>query len=75
MNRSPSYDSKARVARHRAAMWARGYPLKQFWLPDVRTSAFKAQALRDARLIVTSAACGDDLGFAAAVQHWPEQYD
>jgi len=75
MNRPQSPDSRIRVARHRAAMRAKGYRLKQFWLPDVRTPAFKMQARRDAQMIAASAGRDWDLGFAEAVQYWPEQDD
>lgn len=75
MNRPQSNDSKTRVAKHRAAMRARGYRLKQFWLPDVRTPEFKAQALRDVAAIEASATRQDEIDFAEAVQYWPEGDD
>ena len=61
MNRPQSQDSKSRVARHRAAMRAKGYRLKQFWLPDVRTPEFKEQARRDALAIAAQLAESDDI--------------
>ena len=73
MNRPQSDDSKARVARHRAAMRAKGYRLKQFWLPDVRTAEFKAQAKRDAAAMAAQLAESDDIAFAEAIQYWPPE--
>lgn len=75
MNRPQSHDSKTRVARHRAAMRAKGYRLKQFWLPDVRTAEFKEQARRDSELITAQLAASDDIAFAEAIQYWPEEDD
>ena len=75
MNRPQSEDSKSRVARHRAAMRAKGYRLKQFWLPDVRTPAFKEQARRDAAAMSAQIERDDDMAFVEAVQYWPEQDD
>ena len=73
MNRPQSHDSKSRVARHRAAMRAKGYRLKQFWLPDVRTPEFKEQARRDALAIAAQLAESDDIAFAEAIQFWPPE--
>ena len=73
MNRPQSNDSKSRVARHRAAMRAKGYRLKQFWLPEVRTPEFREQARRDALAIAAQLAESDDIAFAEAVQYWPPE--
>jgi ABC-type branched-subunit amino acid transport system substrate-binding protein len=75
MNRPRSENSKDRVAKHRAAMRAKGYRLKQFWLPDVRTPEFREQARRDMAAIEGSAGRQDDIDFAEAVQYWPEEDD
>lgn len=75
MNRPQSDDSKTRVARHRAAIRAKGYRLKQFWLPDVRTDAFKQQARRDAAAMSAQIEQDDVMTFVEAVQYWPEQDD
>lgn len=75
MNRPQSHDSKDRVAKHRAAMRAKGYRLKQFWLPDVRTPEFKAQAKRDMTAIEALPDRQDDIDFAEAIQYWPEEDD
>lgn len=75
MNRPQSHDSRTRVARHRAAMRAKGYRLKQFWLPDVRTPAFKEQARRDMAAIEAGLGRRDEIDFAESVQYWPEEDD
>lgn len=75
MNRPQSSDSIGRGARHRAAMRTKGYRLKQFWLPDVRTPAFKDRARRDALLIAAETAQSGDLDFAETIQHWPKLDD
>lgn len=75
MNRPHSHVSKDRVARHRAAMRAKGYRLKQFWLPDVRTPEFKEQAKRDMAAIEALPDRQDDIDFAEAIQYWPEEDD
>ncbi len=73
MNRPQSHASKDRVAKHRAAMRAKGYRLKQFWLPDVRTPEFKEQARRDAAAIAAQLAQSDDIAFVEAIQYWPPE--
>lgn len=61
-----------RVARHRAAMRAKGYRLRQIWVPDTRSDAFRQQAAADCRAINAAQASTDDLEFAEAVRYWPE---
>ncbi|ATE63070.1 antitoxin MazE family protein [Rhizorhabdus dicambivorans] len=73
MNRPQSHDSKGRVAKHRAAMRAKGYRLKQFWLPDVRTPEFQEQARRDALAMAAQLERSNDIAFAEAVQYWPPE--
>ena len=75
MNRAQSQDRKTRVGRHREAMRAKGYRLKQFWPPDVRTAAFKEQARRDAAAMSAQIDRDEDMAFVEAVQYWPEQDD
>jgi Protein of unknown function (DUF3018) len=52
-----------RVARHRAEMRAKGMRLKQIWVPDVRSEAFKAEARRQTRMIANSEYEADDMAF------------
>jgi hypothetical protein len=69
MTRHETFDTKTRVARHRSAMRAQGYRLKQLWVPQVNARPFLEQARRDCATI--NAATSDDLNFAEAVQYWP----
>lgn len=55
--------SRERVARHRAEMRAKGMRLKQIWVPDVKSEAFKQQALRDCIAINNSVHAADDMAF------------
>ena len=43
--------STARVAKHRAEMRAKGYRLKQMWVPDLNDPAFIAEIERANRAI------------------------
>ncbi|HEX8444644.1 MAG TPA: antitoxin MazE-like protein [Allosphingosinicella sp.] len=54
MNKAERISSRERVARRRAALRARGLRPKQFWLPDVASPEFIAQASADARAIAAS---------------------
>jgi hypothetical protein len=45
---------RERSARYRERMRAKGYRLKQFWLPDVTSPEFIAQAEADAKAIAAS---------------------
>jgi hypothetical protein len=54
MGKQEKLTTRERVARHRAAMRARGYRLKQFWVPDMRTPEFKAEARRQSLLVANS---------------------
>ena len=71
MTKHDKIDGKSRVARHRAGMRAKGYRLKQFWVPDTRTPEFQEAARRECAVLNASAARADDLRFAAALQYWP----
>lgn len=75
MNRPQSQNSKTRVAKHRAAMRSKGYRLKQFWLPDVRTPAFEEQARRDMAAIEAGPGRSGEIDFAESIQYWPEEDD
>ncbi len=54
MGKHEKISGRERSARYRAKMRAKGYRLKQFWLPDVTSPAFIAQAEADARAIAAS---------------------
>ena len=63
---------RERVARHRAAMRSKGYRLKQFWVPDVRSPEFKAQIAREVAAINASPHAADDQAFIDAISEWDD---
>lgn len=64
----PREQSKSgRVAQHRHRLRAQGLRPIQFWLPDVTSEAFKAQAQREALLIANSPHEAEDQAFIDAV--------
>ncbi len=63
---------KTRAARYRAAMRARGYRIKQMWVPDVRSSAFRAQIAQEVAAIDASAGAAEDQAFVDAVSDWDD---
>jgi Protein of unknown function (DUF3018) len=70
--------SRERVARHRAEMRAKGLRLKQIWVRDVKSEAFKEQARRDCIAINNSPHAGDDMAFIESqidFNDWPEWKD
>lgn len=70
--------SRERVARHRAEMRAKGMRLKQIWVPDVKSEAFKAEAHRQSLLIAQSEHEAGDMAFIESqidFNDWPEWKD
>ena len=43
--------SAARVAKHRAAMRAKGFRLKQIWVPDMRDPTMQERLQEESRII------------------------
>jgi surfactin synthase thioesterase subunit len=70
MGKHENLDGRTRVARHRAAMRAKGYRLKQFWVPDVRSPEFREQIAREVAAINASAHAADDQAFIDSVTDW-----
>jgi len=68
--------SQKKVQDHRARMRAKGMKLVQFWVPDVTSPEFKAQAHRDSLLIANSPHEADDQAFVDAIsEYWmTEEY-
>jgi hypothetical protein len=54
MGKHEKLSGRERSARYREKMRAKGYRLKQFWLPDVTSPEFIAQAEADSRAIAAS---------------------
>lgn len=71
MNKPGPVPGRERVAKRRAALRAQGLRLKQFWVPDVNSLAFKAEAHRQSLLLAEAMRDSDDLAFAEAIQYWP----
>ena len=72
MGKHEKLTGRERAARYRAAQRAKGLRLKQFWVPDVRSAEFIAEARRQSLLIASSAQNAEDIAFAEALQYWPE---
>jgi hypothetical protein len=71
MNKPGPIPGRERVARRRAALRAQGLRPKQFWVPDVRSPAYKAEISRQCRRLARATRESDDLAFAQAIQYWP----
>ena len=69
---SPSRD---KVRNHRARMRARGLRPVQYWLPDVRSAAFKAEAHRQSRAIADGEHEAEDQAFIDAISEFWDRDD
>ena len=59
--------ARERMRAHRARMRAQGLRLIQFWVPDVRTPEFAAEAHRQSLLVAQSEQDKDDLDFVDSI--------
>ena len=64
---SPSRD---KVRKHRARMRAKGLKLVQYWVPDVTSPEFKAEAHRQSKLIADSPYEAEDQAFVDAISEF-----
>jgi hypothetical protein len=62
--------SRDKVRKHRARMRAKGMKLVQFWVPDVTSAEFKAEARRQSRLIALSPHDADDQAFIDSISEF-----
>ena len=62
--------SRKKVQDYRARMRAKGMKLVQFWVPDVNSPEFKAEARRDSRLIANSPYEADDQAFVDSISEF-----
>jgi len=62
--------SRDKVRTHRARMRAKGMKLVQFWVPDVNSPAFKAEARRQSRIIAQSPHEAGDQAFVDAISEF-----
>ena len=59
--------SKEKVRAHRARLRAQGLRPVQFWVPDVTTAAFKAEARRQSLAVSQSKHAKDDQDFIDSI--------
>ncbi len=71
MTRHERIDGKTRVARHRAAMRAQGYRLRQMWVPDTRLATFRAEIAREVAAINALPHDEELWAFIEAARHMP----
>ena len=62
--------SRDKVRNHRARMRAKGMKLVQYWVPDVTSPEFKAQARRQSKLIADSPHEADDQAFVDSISEF-----
>ena len=73
-SRNPT-SSRDKVRTHRARMRAKGMKLVQFWVPDTSSPEFKAEALRQSRLIALSPYEADDQAFIDLISEFFDPAD
>ena len=62
--------SRDKVRAHRARLRRQGLRPIQIWVPDVRSPAFKAEALRQSRNAAADPREGEIMDFIEAVADW-----
>jgi hypothetical protein len=68
--------SRINVREHRDRLRAQGLRPVQFWVPDVRSPAFLAEARRQCLAVAASPYAADDQAFADSISAWtPDQDD
>ena len=60
-------DAREKARAYRERMRARGFRPIQFWVPDTRTAAFRAEAHRQSRAVAGSAHEQEDQAFIDAI--------
>lgn len=65
--------ARDRVRRYRERKRADGKRLVQFWLPDTRTAAFRAEAERQSLAAANSPTEEEDQAFVDAISGWNEE--
>jgi hypothetical protein len=70
--RSQSKSSRDKVRAHRKRLRQQGLRPIQIWVPDVRSSAFAAEARRQSRAVARSRRARQDQDFIDAVSEWDE---
>lgn len=67
---SRSTPSRDKVRAHRLRLRAQGLRPVQIWVPDVRSSAFKAEAARQAKLVAQHPDERDIADFIESAADW-----
>lgn len=62
--------SRDKVRDHRGRLRAQGLRPIQFWVPDVRSPEFIAEAHRQSRLVANSPHAAEDQAFIDAISVW-----
>jgi hypothetical protein len=62
--------SRLKVRDHRERLRAQGLRPIQIWVPDVRSAAFRAEALRQSASVANSPHERDDQAFIDAITDW-----
>lgn len=63
--------TRLKVRAHRARLRKKGMRLVQFWIPDVRTKAFRKAAHLQSLAVAQSAHERDDQAFVDSISTWP----
>ena len=64
--------SRDKVRAHRKRLRARGLRPIEFWLPDIRTAAFAAEAHRQSQLVARSQSAREDQEIIDAISLPPD---
>ena len=68
-----SRSSRDRVRAHRAELRRQGLRPIQFWVPDVDSPEFAAEAHRQSLILANSPSEAEDQAFVDAVSDFPEE--
>jgi uncharacterized protein (DUF2336 family) len=63
--------ARTRVSEHRARLRAQGLRPIQFWVPDVESEEFRAEAHRQCQLLANNPADAEDQAFMESVAEFP----
>ena len=70
---STAKPSRIKVREHRERLREQGLRPIQIWVPDVRSLAFRSEALRQSAAIAASAHAREDQAFIDAVADWGDE--
>lgn len=65
--------SRQKVRDYRARMRSKGLRPIQIWVPDVRASAFRAEAHRQSLAVAASRHAADDQAFIDSISAWGDE--